>query len=355
MWNRKLASLIWTALLLAGLCGAATAQRFSCRTVVLYADSGYRGHSIDAENSIADLHSRGMGDSASSICIPAGWRVILYEDTDYRGDSAELTGPESISDLGRHRLRGRSWGDRISSIRVEAPRYNPPGRPTYPSGQGRPGGYDPGRGNQDGFPNQCDQYPMLFSNDDFGGRSIRLDNPIDDMDRIGFNDDASSVCVPRGWTVTLYEHDHYRGDALRLDGEQAISDLKRQRPQGQDWGDRVSSARVERIRYDQPSEPPRECDRSPMLFGDDGYRGRSLVLQSSINDLHRRGFGDDASSVCVPRGWTVILYEDTGFRGASLRLRSGESIADLKRQRPGGRDWGDCVSSVEVIRGRGRR
>lgn len=205
---------------------------------------------------------------------------------------------------------------------------------------------------------ECSSNPVLYSNDSFGGRSLSISRDIPNLHYLGMGDDASSVCVPSGWRVVLYRDSNYRGATLELRGPTEISDLKRDRPRGSDWGDTISSVRVSRLRgrgrHGWGRGSYTNCS-VPELFGDDDFDGRSVTVSNSIPDLHRLGMGDSVSSICVPSGWFVVLYEDTGYRGRSLEIRGPDSVADLKRDRPGGSDWGDRISSVEVFRGRGGR
>lgn len=195
---------------------------------------------------------------------------------------------------------------------------------------------------------RCDRVPVLYADSNFRGQTFDLERSVSDLHPSQFGDVASSICVPAYWTVTLFQDSQYRGARLPLEGPYEIADLKRDRPEGQDWGDRVSSAEV---RYSPPaSTRTGPCDRTPMLFADDSFRGKKLEVTQSISDTHSRGLGDNISSLCVPRGWQITVYEDKGFRGASLELRGPASILDLRRERPNGREWGDTISSVRVDR-----
>jgi len=55
-------------------------------------------------------------NSLSSLKIPGGLAVTLYDDKDFKGASMTLYGPKDISDLNAHR---RAWSDRAESIRIE--------------------------------------------------------------------------------------------------------------------------------------------------------------------------------------------------------------------------------------------
>ena len=308
------------------------------RTALLFGNDDFGGRRVTLNDSIPDLHRLGVGDQASSLCVPPGWRITVYENTGFRGDRLLVEGPDSIADLKRDRPGGRSWGDRISSVRVESSsrRDRPVDRDRRP--------VDP-----------CDRYPRLFAEDDFRGRSYTLRGSAPDLHDFRLGHNASSLCVPSGWTVTFYDDDDYRGRSFQVRGPQTIDDLRRTR--WGNWNDRISSARIgigvgrrepDPVLDPGPGRTP--CDRYPILYRNDDFRGRPLELRQSITNLHRQGLGDSASSICVPRGWEVTLYEDTNYRGDSLRVVGPDSISDLDRERRRGGDWGDEASSVQVRR-----
>ena len=190
--------------------------------------------------------------------------------------------------------------------------------------------------------------PTLYADDDLRGKSLAVDRSMRDLHDQNFGDEASSLCVPYGWQVVLHADTGYRGDRLQISGPREIDDLKRDRPEGQDWGDRISSIEVLRVQPD--ASLPEACGSVPMLYSESGFKGASLKLDQSRPDLHRQGFGDKASSICVGAGWVVEVFADTGYRGDRLRLNGQIVVSDLKRDRPEGQDWGDRISSVRVSR-----
>ncbi len=194
---------------------------------------------------------------------------------------------------------------------------------------------------------ECDRFPILFRNDDFEGQKMVLEADVQDLHRRNFGDRASSICVPRGWEVVLYEDTRFRGEKLTLRGPHTIADLKRDRPAGRNWGDRISSVEVQRVSVSQAA-----CRQTPVLYEHDGFKGRQLPIQASIADLRRYNFGDRISSICVPRGWTLLFYEDRNYRGDVLEMRGEAVINNLEKDRPNGKDWGDRIDSVKVQRRR---
>ena len=289
-----------------------------CRTTpVLFADDNFRGRQFRATRQARDLKQHRFGDKASSVCVPSGWTMTLYEHKDFKGRSLVLPGSRNVRDLKRDRPGGRNWGDKASSFRLR----RPAGRPEI----------------------TC-TVPTMYEHDNFRGRRYPLNRTVRDLHGFRRGDKASSICVPSGWSVTVYEDKKFKGRAMTLRGQRIIRDLKRDRPQGRNWGDKISSVRVT-----APAGTPRfTACRSPTLYHDDHYRGRSFTIGRSNRDIHQQGNGDKASSVCVPPGASITVYENKNFRGRSLRLNGPREIFDLKRDKPQGRNWGDKISSVRV-------
>ncbi|WP_071324951.1 beta/gamma crystallin-related protein [Janthinobacterium sp. 1_2014MBL_MicDiv] len=79
------------------------------------------------------------------------------------------------------------------------------------------------------------------------------------------------------------------------------------------------------------------------LFEDDNFRGRSVTLRETSDNLTPQGFNDKASSIMVRSGtWEVCT--DSGFRGNCRTLGPGEY-----RSLPG---MNDAITSVrETVRG----
>ena len=100
-------------------------QRYQANGVVIYSECGFRGQSqivgVGEHSKIDNL--RFPNDQMSSIRVPAGLEVIIYEDSKFRGAYARLNQDVDCFD--------RSWDNTVSSMRVSGSRagYNP-GYPT---------------------------------------------------------------------------------------------------------------------------------------------------------------------------------------------------------------------------------
>ena len=99
------------------------------------------------------------------------------------------------------------------------------------------------------------------------------------------------------------------------------------------------------------------------IYADPRFRGRSELLLKDVEDLDdlKNGcdkggtfdahinFDDCISSIRVPPGLRVTVYEDPRFRGASVTFTS--DVADLDDVKgPCGDDFDDCISSIRISR-----
>ncbi len=284
---------------------------------VLFENDHKRGKQVALQFSQFDLHQLGLGDAASSLCVPMGWTVELFENTMFGGAQLRVVGPAEFLDLKREMPDGRNWGDTISSARVSGAAANP-------------------------LPNSC-AVATVFEHNNFRGREMQLTNDVATLHQFGLGDNITSVCVPAGVTITLFVDTGHRGDLLELTGPVNIPHLKFDSPDGHDWNDMFSSAKLGGGTVNQP---PPSCQTNPVLFADDNFRGERFDITANTRDLHQLNFGDKASSVCLPAGWAITLFQNTDFGGQSLHVNA--NVADLQRDRPGGQDWGDKVSSVQV-------
>jgi len=85
----------------------------------------------------------------------------------------------------------------------------------------------------------------VYQDINFGGRSASLglgNYNLASLQNKGFrNDDLSSIKVPWGYKVTLFEHDNFTGASKVITGDTSWI--------GNDWNDRTSSIKVEKAIY----------------------------------------------------------------------------------------------------------
>jgi hypothetical protein len=189
----------------------------------------------------------------------------------------------------------------------------------------------------------------LFTDADYRGRPLTLREPVLNLDRIGFNDLASSAIVRSG-TWEICEHKDFGGRCIVLgpgeyrmfDGfnDQASSVRELERGRGRDgyrdhdrrddggWGRRGP-------RDDDRRGPPVE------LFADRRFGGEGIMLGSDVESLRSRNFNDRAGAIVVREGeWQVCEHDD--YRGRCAVYGPG------RHQLPRGLDG--MVSSVRRVR-----
>jgi hypothetical protein len=91
--------------------------------------------------------------------------------------------------------------------------------------------------NPDCVKKNCEKFPILWQHDGLKGSCFIIDSHKEHL--FGLHDAASSICVPKGWLIILYEHDNYEGASFRIEGPKTISSLS---PYG--WNDKASSVKV---------------------------------------------------------------------------------------------------------------
>lgn len=188
----------------------------------------------------------------------------------------------------------------------------------------------------------------FYEHNDFQGRSFTTDRQVNNFERRGFNDRASSVVV-RGsrwqrWEVC--EDPRFSGRCVIL----RPGDYRSLLAMG--LNDRVSSVReVERnarVSDDRYAPVPAPAPVSQVVFFEnEDFKGRTFTAESSVLDFRASGFNDRASSAVV-RGERWEVCEDIRFGGRCVVLRRGQypSLAAM------GLD--DRISSVRTVNSNSR-
>lgn len=165
-----------------------------------------------------------------------------------------------------------------------------------------------------------DPHVTLFSDSNYQGNSHSLTPGSYDGNYGLKNDSLSSVKVPPSLKVLMYKDGGY-------DGQVCI--LVRDTPNLGSVNDQISSIQV------FVGQTPRV-----ILYSDSYYRGWSQELAPGTYSSLRIG-NDALSSLIIPPGYRVTVYQDGGFKGPSLVLT--QDTPDLQ-------GWNDKASSIIVDR-----
>jgi uncharacterized protein YcfJ len=148
----------------------------------------------------------------------------------------------------------------------------------------------------------------FFEQDGFRGRSFTADGQVDNFERIGFNDRASSVVVTRErWEVC--ENAQFRGRCVVLQPGQYPSLA------AMGLNDRVSSVRA--AGNTAPVTP------QATFYENEGFTGRTFVTSDLVDNFARNQFDNRTSSVVVV-GSPWELCENVQFSGRCVVLPPGQ-------------------------------
>ena len=321
----------------------------------LYADSDYRGYSKSlGEGSYTQAELAMYGISAkdiSSLKVTKGFKITLYENADFTGDSKSWTTDASFV--------GGDWNDKACSVRIE------------PNGKSGLSG----------------NFKIMNRN---SGKYLDLDNNKTDNNTAIVQFDDEGVEASQTWTFTevmtgkgVYSICSYGNKNRGMDVLNSSKDNGAQvqlydylgNPHQQfilyDCGEgyyqlvarnsgkvveipQSSKGNGEWIKiYDNNGTHTQQwavvenrCNEAPAvtLYTDEGYKGKAVTLSEGEYNLSRMGLynlkDNDMSSLKVTPGFKVTIYEDDNFNGKSKSYTASESFV--------GEDWNDKMSSLKV-------
>lgn len=308
------------------------------QSVVVFTDTHFTGknQTLRAGNYLtADLT---VGDNAiSSLKLPEGFKAIAFENDNFEGDFFEITVSLTSLDF---------WAGRISSIKVidlanrDIPVDNKPVINTEPITNN--GGNTNNSPSNDAWWNKkatsANYSPndiVIFANKDFQGTGqVLVEGRYNDTDLSIGNDEVSSIKIPQGYTVRLFENGGFDGSFIDLKSE--VSDLNSIR-----WDNRVSSIQVFK---GNASNTTISTGNSVLLYQHGNYGGRNQSLGAGKYTSRDFGLAQDLTSLRVAQGFYVRLYEQDNFQGNSVDVSNDASdLSDI--------GWNDKVMSLEIIRG----
>ncbi len=322
---------------------------------ILYADSDYRGYSKSlGEGSYTQAELAMYGISAkdiSSLKVTKGFKITLYENADFTGNSKSWTTDASFV--------GGDWNDKACSVRIE------------PNGKsGLSGNFKIMNRNSGKYldldNNKTDNNTAIVQFDDEGvdasqtwtftevmnGKGVysicSYGNKNRGMDVVDFSKD-------NGAQVQLYDYlgnnhqqfilydcgEGYYQLVARNSGK--VVEIPQSSKGNGEWikiydnnGSHTQQWAVVENRYDEAS--------AVTLYTDKGYKGKAVTLSEGTYNLSRMGLynqkDNDMSSLKVTPGFKVTIYEDDNFNGKSKSYTASESFV--------GEEWNDKMSSLKV-------
>ena len=322
---------------------------------ILYADSDYRGYSKslgEGSYTQADLAMYGISaKDISSLKVTKGFKITLYENADFTGNSKSWTTDASFV--------GGDWNDKACSVRIE------------PNGKsGLSGNFKIMNRNSGKYldldNNKTDNNTAIVQFDDEGvdasqtwtftevmkGKGVysicSYGNKNRGMDVVDFSKD-------NGAQVQLYDYlgnnhqqfilydcgEGYYQLVARNSGK--VVEIPQSSKGNGEWikiydnnGSHTQQWAVVENRYDEAS--------AVTLYTDKGYKGKAVTLSEGEYNLSRMGLynlkDNDMSSLKVTPGFKVTIYEGDNFNGKSKSYTASESFV--------GEEWNDKMSSLKV-------
>ena len=321
---------------------------------ILYADKNYGGSSIslgEGRYTQEDLAKDFNVKEISSLKVTKGFKITLYENADFTGNSKSWTTDASFV--------GGDWNDKACSVRIE------------PNGKsGLSGNFKIMNRNSGKYldldNNKTDNNTAIVQFDDEGvdasqtwtftevmkGKGVysicSYGNKNRGMDVVDFSKD-------NGAQVQLYDYlgnnhqqfilydcgEGYYQLVARNSGK--VVEIPQSSKGNGEWikiydnnGTHTQQWAVVENRYDEAS--------AVTLYTDKGYKGKAVTLSEGEYNLSRMGLynlkDNDMSSLKVTPGFKVTIYEGDNFNGKSKSYIASESFV--------GAEWNDKMSSLTV-------
>lgn len=322
---------------------------------ILYADIDYGGSSISlGEGSYTQQELVNYGISAkniSSLKVTKGFKITLYENADFTGDSKSW--PTDASFV------GEDWNDKACSVRIE------------PNGKsGLSGNFKIMNRNSGKYldldNNKTDNNTAIVQFDDEGveasqtwtftevmtGKGVYSICSYDNKNR---GMDVLNSSKDNGTQVQLYDYlgNPHQQFILYDCGEGYYQLVARNSGKvveipnsSQGNGDWIKIYDNNGTHTQQWAVVENRCNEAPAvtLYTDRDYKGKAVTLSEGTYNLSKMGLynlkDNDMSSLKVTPGFKVTIYEDDNFKGKSKSYIASESFV--------GEDWNDKMSSLTV-------
>lgn len=287
--------------------------------IVFYNDCYNKGYSRSlGPGTYTGSQLGNLKQNISSFSIFGNLQVKVYTGSD-NASGYSYTFDQTQSCL------NNSYNDKIRSMVIEYKSYN--------NGGGNYGGGNYGN---------ADARASFYTDCNYKGNSISLGPGYYPGDKLGmFRYDISSVEIPSGLRVKVFLNDQLNGSSYTLNENSSCLNST--------MNDRIGSIVVEERRFgggNYGNNPPYN-EQQVMIYTDEDYRGQSVVVYpGTYATMSQLNFPDDAlTSLRVPAGYRVVLYEHPNFGGKSYTITESKSKFYIS-------GWNDKTSSIAVYRDR---
>ena len=273
-----------------------------------------------------------LRENISSFTIYGNLQVRLYTSND------DASGYSTTFDQSQSCL-SKSYNDKIKSLVVEY-------RSGYNNGGYNNGGYNNGGYNNGGY-NNNNSFVTIYTGCNYRGNSLRLAPGYYPGDKLGLlKYDISSIELPSNLQAKVYTNSEYMAGSYYLVNESSncLSST---------LNDKIGSLVIEERGYNNNYNNnnnngyPPDANQRVIIYVDENYRGQSTsLLPGTYSSMSQIGFPDKAlSSLSVPDGYRVVIYERENFGGKSYTITASKNKFYMS-------GWNDKTSSIAVYRDR---
>jgi len=283
--------------------------------ITLY-ENNFSGASKNLGEGRYESHDFGRinNDQVSSVKVPKGMKVTLYEHSGYTGRALVLTKDATADFLTKNKFNDATTSVLVESLPIEEVKPVPVVVPVKKDSVVAPA--------------PVDEIVTIFQGD-FNGVSKTLVPGKYTLAMLGIgNDELSSISIRPGYRVVLFADDNFKGKSVKLTEGANTAKLNQL-----NFNNVTSSLIIEDIPTVKISEGSLGS-ASATLFP--GHYDLDLLMDYNIMD-------NEISSVQVPAGYRVILYELEKFKGRSLILTQDASTEFLT-----GKNFNNVTSSLTV-------
>lgn len=288
--------------------------------VSFYGQCNYKGPSVElgvGEYSAAELKRVGIPDNAiAAVKVPEGFVVTLHENDGFAGRFGTLKASDSC-------LNNDGFNNLVSSVKITSNKVV----------EGFGSSTEDAFGSLTLSPNKAanssDQLIEVFTDCRYTGKSAKLpvgDYNLAQLRRYGLgNNDISSVKVPAGMSVTVYENDFLRGDSASASEDVHCIDSG-------SFANRITSLSVllkdgasgNTDKNTAVAKPANKITAGAAVYTECDYRGTYANLrEGTYNNAQLNDLGIDNNTISalqVADGYQVDLYVNDFQRGTSGML-----------------------------------
>lgn len=283
----------------------------NAQMIQVFADCNYAGRSAQlpvGDYNLAQLKKFGLGNNdISSVKLPKGMSITVYENDFLRGDSASSGKDVACIDTG-------SFANRITSLSVLGEGGGVVGTPAKKIASG----------------------VTVYSQCDYRGISANLregEYTNAQLNALGINNNSiSSLQVADGYQIDLFINDFQRGQSGMLNTDNPCLVGR--------YNDAVTSVIVRKKANVTAATP------AITVYAHCNFRGGSVQLPAGQYDsaaLKKALVGDNTvSSIKLTQGYSATIYEGAKYSGKSLVLTGDDDCLDND-------DMNEMLSSMIVV------